>query len=209
MMKSMMLALLLLNVVSLKAQQGSGVFRSDFGNIQFMNNGLKVTGTYPHAEGRIEGEFEGKILTGIWTQSNGKGRFIFQFNSDYTSFSGKWSYNDAEPDRQWNGSFMSGNFPLFPKTQTSARADIAGRYATDFNEMNLARFGNRVTGTYAYAGGRIEGELIGTVLSGWWYQSNGKGRFIFEFADDFSSFKGKWGRDNAEPSGAWNGKRLQ
>ena len=38
-------------------------------------------------------------------------------------------------------------------------------------------------------------------------KGNGKGRLVMEFNSDFSAFTGKWGRDNATPSGQWNGKR--
>ena len=62
------------------------------------------SGTYDHQNGRIEGTLSGHTLTGRWTQSNGKGRFVFEFNDDFTSFTGKWSYNDAEPTSSgWNG----------------------------------------------------------------------------------------------------------
>jgi hypothetical protein len=55
--------------------------------------------------------------------------------------------------------------------------------------------------------GRIEATLSGRTLSGWWYQNNGKGRFVFNFSEKFDSFTGKWGYNDAEPTGQWNGKK--
>ena len=92
-------------------------------------------------------------------------------------------------------------------TEPSAK-NAAGIYKTDFNEMTISQTGNRVTGTYKYSNGRIEGTLNGRTLTGWWYQSNGKGRLIFEFNADFSAFTGKWSYNDAQPSSGWNGTRI-
>lgn len=92
---------------------------------------------------------------------------------------------------------------LFLKAQS-----INGTYTTDFNELTLQQNGNQVTGTYKHSGGRVEGTLNGRTLTGWWYQTNGKGRLVFEFASDFSSFTGKWGYNDAEPTSRWDGKKI-
>jgi hypothetical protein len=85
---------------------------------------------------------------------------------------------------------------------------IEGVYKTDFGEMTLIKNGNRVTGTYKYKGGKIEGILNGTQLVGTWVQSNAKGKFNFMFNTDFSAFTGKWGYNEATPSGKWNGTKI-
>lgn len=86
--------------------------------------------------------------------------------------------------------------------------NLDGTYTTDFNEMTLQQSGNKVTGTYKYSNGVIEGTLNGKILTGTWTQSNGKGKLVFVFNNDFSAFSGKWGYNDAEPSSAWNGKKL-
>jgi len=73
--------------------------------------------------------------------------------------------------------------------------------------MNLQQNGPSVSGTYKHSDGRIEGTISGNTLTGTWTQSNGKGRIVFVFTPDASVFTGKWGYDDAEPSGQWNGKR--
>jgi hypothetical protein len=191
-----MLSILLLGTV--KAQSIAGVYDSDFNEMTLQVNGNKVTGTYKWADGRIEGTLSGHTLKGRWTQSNGKGRFVFEFNSDFSAFTGKWSYNDAEPASKWNGK---------KKGATITTAAIAGVYDSDFNEMTLQVNGNKVTGTYKWADGHIEGTLSGHTLTGRWTQSNGKGRFVFEFNSDFSAFTGKWSYNDAEPASKWNGKK--
>jgi len=88
-------------------------------------------------------------------------------------------------------------FLLLLSTHSILAQNASGIYQSDFNEMTLQQSGNQVSGTYKHSDGRIEGTLSGTTLSGWWTQSNGKGRIVFVFSPDFSSFTGKWGYDNA------------
>jgi len=84
---------------------------------------------------------------------------------------------------------------------------IDGVYETDFKDMTLSQNGSKVTGTYKHMDGRIDATLNGNVLTGWWYQSNGKGRMVFVFDEDFTVFTGKWSSNDAEPKSKWDGKR--
>lgn len=204
-----LLAFLALAVAGVAGQGATGVYQSDFGVLMLQQNGPSVTGTYEHAGGRVEGVLIGRTLTGWWYQTNGKGRLTFVFSEDFSSFAGKWSYENAEPSSPWNGK-RSGSLiapPNLVQPSPPPPPPIAGIYDTDFNEMTLRLEGNRVSGTYKYSDGRIEGTLEGRTLTGWWYQSNGKGRLIFTFSESFDSFVGKWSYEGAEPSGQWNGRK--
>ena len=188
----------------------SGVFQTDFNDMVFTWDGNRVTATYDFRDGRIEGVLNGHTLTGRWTQNNGKGRIKFEFNDDFTAFTGKWSYNDAEPNGKWDGKLKSGagvGQPSAGSPEVRKASIPTGDFATDFNAMRFRPDGNRVTGTYDFRDGRIEGTLNGHRLIGRWTQSNGRGRFVFEFNDDFTAFTGKWSYNDAEPtSSGWNGK---
>jgi len=181
------------------AQQIDGVYETDFKDMTLTQNGSKVTGTYKHMDGRIDATISGNILTGWWYQSNGKGKLSFTFDEDFSAFTGKWSYNDAEPKSKWNG--IKKNVP------TSVKIGIEGVYTSDFKDMTLVQNGNKVTGTYKHMDGRIDATLNGNVLTGWWYQSNGKGRMVFVFNDDFTAFTGKWSYNDGEPKSKWNGEK--
>lgn len=98
--------------------------------------------------------------------------------------------------------------PTIKQNLPSNSTGINGIYNTNFNQMSLSITGNKVTGTYKWNDGRIEGTLNGTVLTGWWYQSNGKGKFIFNFNNNFTAFTGKWGYNDNNPSNAWNGTKT-
>ncbi len=195
-----------ISIIGLQAQNVAGVYQTDFNEMTLQQNGSSVTGTYKHANGRIEGTLSGNTMTGWWYQSNAKGRFTYVFNGDFSAFTGKWSYDNAEPANAWNGKKISG----FGGSgmQVQPQISVSGTYTTDFNEMTLLQNGTSVTGNYKHAKGRIEGTLNGHTLTGWWYQSNAKGRFTYVFNGDFSAFTGKWSYDNAEPANAWNGKRI-
>ena len=181
----------------------SGVFSTNFNDMVFSRNGDKVTANYEYRNGRIEGTLKGHTLTGRWTQDNAKGRLVFQFNEDFSAFTGKWSYNDDEPTSSgWDGKLKSGTRKAAP-----APTIPTGDFSTDFNAMRFRQDGNKVTASYDYRNGRIEGTLKGHTLTGRWTQENAKGRLVFEFNDNFTAFTGKWSYNDDEPtSGGWNGK---
>ena len=192
---------LLLPISLVEAQNASGTYNTDFSEMTLQQNGNKVTGTYNWADGRIEGTISGRTVSGWWYQSNGKGKFVFDFNSDFSAFTGKWGRNNDTPSGKWDGKRIGG------ASVSAPAVELSGTYDTDFSEMTLQQYGNKVTGTYKWADGRIEGTISGHTVTGWWYQSNGKGKFVFEFNSDFSAFTGKWGRNNDTPSGKWDGKK--
>ena len=186
----------------------TGVFTTDFNDMVFSWDGNKVTGTYEFRNGRIEGTLSGHTLSGRWTQDNGKGRLVFEFNEDFTEFTGKWSYNDAEPASSgWNGKLKAGTGSGLKQGAGKGASIPTGEFSTDFNAMRFLQDGKKVTGTYDYRNGRIEGTLSGHTLTGRWTQDNAKGRIRFEFNDDFTAFTGKWSYNDDEPtSSGWNGK---
>ena len=196
MKRFLLTALFLMFLKLINSQSLSGTYQSDFNEMNLQLSGNKVTGTYKYNNGIIEGTLNGRVLTGTWTQSNAKGKMVFVFNDDFSGFTGKWGYNDAEPTSGWNGKKIITN-----------TLNVSGTFSTDFNEMILQQSGDKVTGTYKHNNGVIEGTLNGKVLTGTWTQSNAKGKMIFVFNDDASGFTGKWGYNDAEPASAWNGKK--
>ena len=214
-MKTNLIALtvLLLTCYSGFSQNISGTFNSDFNELTIHQNGSSVTGTYKHRNGRIEGTVSGHTLTGWWYQDNGKGKMFFDFNSDFSAFTGKWGNSEAVPSGKWNGTRISGQ--VTSTAATGGHTDelrnsvlTNGIFTSDFNELTFIQNGNKITGTYKYQNGRIEGILNDRTVTGFWYQTNGKGKMIFEFNSGFSEFTGKWSAGDAEPNRQWNGKRI-
>ncbi|HZK61882.1 MAG TPA: hypothetical protein VFC41_07370 [Anaerovoracaceae bacterium] len=113
------LAILLLTCYFGFSQNTSGVYNTDFKEMTISQNGNMVTGTYKHSNGRIEGTLNGLTLTGLWFQDNGKGKFVFEFNSDFSGYIGKWGYNDATPSGKWNGTKIGVNQTSNPASQNT------------------------------------------------------------------------------------------
>jgi len=89
----------------------AGRWSTDFGILELKVAGQEVTGTYSHDGGRVQGALsaDGTTLTGSWSEApsyappEDAGTFVFTFSPDRSSFSGRWSYGDAEPSGVWNG----------------------------------------------------------------------------------------------------------
>ncbi len=82
-----------------------------------------------------------------------------------------------------------------------------GAWSSNFGRMSLQQSGGKVTGTYDYKGGRLEGAVAGNVLQGRWTQTNGSGRFELRLGADGASFSGRWGNGETLNGGFWNGRR--
>lgn len=196
----------------------AGTWDTDFQRMTISVSGSRVTGSYAYAGGQIEGVVSGNTVRGTWTQTNGRGAFVWQVSSDGMSFTGTWGYNASESaGGKWNGTRVgapptdAGNdasVPSFAPSAPSYGANWAGTWSTDFNRLTLQQSGNRVWGTYEHSGGQVEGTINGMELRGTWSQTNGKGRIVWRLSADGQSFNGQWGYNDAEPSSQWNGRRT-
>jgi hypothetical protein len=85
----------------------SGSWDSDWGIMEFTQNGDKVTGTYTHDNGKIEGTVSGNTLTGTWSESptykppKDAGDFVITLAADEKSFTGNWRYGSGSG--KWDG----------------------------------------------------------------------------------------------------------
>ena len=158
-------------------------------------NGNRVTGTFEYKGGTIDGTISGNRLTGRWTQTNGSGTIDFIMSADGNSFTGNYDGN-----KWWNGKRAF--------TETPNTAVWTGTWNTSWSgggaRMHLTQNGNRVTGTFEYKGGTIDGTISGNRLTGRWTQTNGSGTIDFIMSADGNSFTG-----NYDGNKWWNGKRLQ
>lgn len=202
-----------------------GVYKTNFQNLTLNVSGSTVTGTYEHGNGKLQGIVNGNRLSGTWANSASRksGKFEFVFTSDFSSFTGKYGYNDGAPKSNWSGTKISGpsasggnvkpvqDKPAGKPVESMAPdTKIAGTYSTDFRNLTLTVSGNKVIGSYESGNGKLEGVLTGNTLSGTWTNSASKksGKFVFVFSSDFSSFTGKYGYNSSAPSSKWNGKKT-
>ncbi|PRD42525.1 hypothetical protein C5748_15565 [Phyllobacterium phragmitis] len=68
--------------------------------VEFEQNGTKVTGRYSLYNGRIEGKADGQKLIGRWFEGDRQGEFLFVQSQDGSSFMGRFDYATAE---WWTG----------------------------------------------------------------------------------------------------------
>ncbi|MFZ4634260.1 MAG: hypothetical protein ACOYNO_08660 [Saprospiraceae bacterium] len=94
----------------------SGTWASpEWGNMQLVQNGARITGTYDHDQGQIAGIIEkDRILFQWWervepgqpygaAEKNQRGDGYFLISADNKKMQGKWRYDgDAEWDKAWN-----------------------------------------------------------------------------------------------------------
>ena len=97
---------------------------------------------------------------------------------------------------------------------------VAGTYNSTWGSMTLTGESD-VSGNYAYQGGRIQGTLTGTVLTGYWSQTQSGqkctnsqlgslywGQVVLTFGRDARSFTGRWGYcDDAPGRTDWSGQK--
>jgi hypothetical protein len=81
----------------------AGEWSSTYGTLSMMQEGNHVTGTYTHADGKLEGTVTGNVLRFQWTQNNGKGAGYFVLSDDGKKFEGYWSYTDNPDDKSGGG----------------------------------------------------------------------------------------------------------
>jgi hypothetical protein len=94
----------------------------------------------------------------------------------------------------------------------AGKGTFTGVWNTTYGEMILRQSGRRVTGTYTFGKGEIEGTVIGDTLRFHWIEretgSAGPGEFTL--SKDGESFSGPWGYDSQpdSPPGEWTGQRV-
>jgi hypothetical protein len=88
----------------------TGVWSTNWGNMELTQSDSSVTGTYIHDQGHIEGTVQGNKLIGTWSESpsyappDDAGEFEFTMYPDGNSFLGRWRYDSAGDWDEWSAS---------------------------------------------------------------------------------------------------------
>jgi hypothetical protein len=88
-----------------------GVWKTDFGNVTATQEGNKISVTYTHDNGKIEGTMEGNVVKGRWSEApsykppRDAGEFEFVIAGDGNAFQGRWCYGfeGKQWRTDWNG----------------------------------------------------------------------------------------------------------
>ncbi|WP_035237537.1 hypothetical protein [Desulfobacter vibrioformis] len=89
-----------------------GVYMTTFNQMILQMEKDRVIGSFTYKNGKINGVLQGNTLIGTWIHSHAKGGLEFAFTPDFSSFTGKWGYNDAALTKKWNGEKTRSVIPL-------------------------------------------------------------------------------------------------
>ena len=82
----------------------TGTWNTTWKEMELVQTGNAVKGTYSRASGQVSGTVSGNTFSGTWSQRTGKGKFVFTMSADGKSFSGTWGYNDNNDTySDWTG----------------------------------------------------------------------------------------------------------
>jgi len=196
------------------APNPEGTYETNFGALTLKLNGNKVSGTYPHDAGRIEGTWEGSRMVGRWSEAptykppHDAGDFVFAFPKDFKSFAGKWRYGFG--GKEWSGDWHG------TRTASALEEMVSGDWNTSFGKLSLKQTANKITGAYTNQNGRIDGMLQGNIIKGTWSQApsykppKDAGDFMFVLSADRDSFSGKYrqGFGGEQWTGNWTGTKA-
>ena len=87
----------------------NGSWSTSKGAMTLVQKGSRVTGTYFHDDGKIEGTAIGLTLSGRWSEEptyagpGDAGPVMLQADPSGLRFKGKWAYEGQTPSRSWTG----------------------------------------------------------------------------------------------------------
>ena len=90
----------------------TGEWSTDWGTMELEQEGSKVTGTYTHDSGKLEGTLVDGVYVGKWSEypsysePGDGGDMVFYFTKDCSSFSGTWQYGVHPDGAGWSGTWV-------------------------------------------------------------------------------------------------------
>lgn len=98
--------------------------------------------------------------------------------------------------------------PVTSSAYASTFDSFAGHWQTTFGAMTLEQEDDRVRGTYAFDGGRIEGTVTGDTLRFEYAENRASGEGEWTLAPGGRAFEGKWRVKGSEEWRPWAGERI-
>jgi hypothetical protein len=165
---------------------------SSCAEMNLVQTGTTVVGTYAGGTGTINGTVTGNRLTGTWVRSGTSGSFDFWIEGSGLRWHGNWNNSNA-----WCGQ-RAGQSPLTP----CGVSRWYGTWTTDCGasacgDIVLDQSGDTVTGSYAGGAGTVSGVVSSAELTGTWTRSGTSGPFKFFMASGGQQFQGNYSMVNA------------
>lgn len=101
----------------------TGRWKTNWGEMTLDHVGEKVTGSYTHDKGKIEGIMSGNSFSGTWSEApsyqgpNDAGLVELNFKEDCKSFTGRWMYGSSGSWKEngWTGERINAEKVLIPE----------------------------------------------------------------------------------------------
>jgi hypothetical protein len=192
----------------------TGVWHSPgYGLMVLQHKGRRITGTYEHDNGQLDGILEGDRITFKWWEQvdegkpydmakpDHRGQGYFTVSPDSRTFSGMWKY---EGSAGWNGAWSA-----------VKGEDVTGTWESlEWGRVKLLQEGLVIKGTYEHDGGQLEGKIEGwRIVFRWWEkvpvgktyddaEPTARGEAYFDVVENGKKITGQW---RFEGSGSWDG----
>jgi len=151
-------------------QNCAGIWYTDRGKINLVQNGIYVTGSYG-ANNIIEGVVSGNKLIGTFREQNLTGDLEFVISPNGESFDGKFKYSHRQNWQDWDGKREKDVFTKYLR-QLSAPADFSGTWnVKGLGKIVFRQQNNTVTGTLG-SKDRISGTVVNNRLTGTYVKGN-------------------------------------
>jgi hypothetical protein len=195
----------------------AGVWHSpEWGTVVLEHKGRRISGTYEHNQGQLDGVLTGDKVTFKWwegvetgkpyglARANQRGEGTCTISEDSKSFTGMWKY---EGSSGWNGGLSA-----------VKGVDVTGTWdSPEFGSIRIKQDGETITGSYEKNDGQITGQIDGWQISyAWWVNAgtfeeaaqDDRGEGYFTVSADGKTLNGAWRYELSSPwDGTWSARK--
>lgn len=178
----------------------TGDWSTTYGPMTLSESSGAVRGSYIN-EGEVctvEGKLKNGALEFVYREPEMSGTGVFRLNEGGLGFTGELGVPGSAGTVPWIGTRR-----WAPQTGET----FAGLWETGFGRMRLRHEGDRIVGSYAFAGGALEGRLVDGVFK-FRYKDNKEGDGEFRLVRGGRAFTGRWRPDGGREWKDWNGFRA-
>jgi outer membrane protein OmpA-like peptidoglycan-associated protein len=121
-----------------KSPDVSGTYSTSYGDMHMKQEGTSLVGCYEHAEGRLEGGMEGRVMRIYWRESNpSEGPAVMAFSADGKTMAGIWWFKGQEDGNGgiWMGEKKSATVGTCPQWT----GDVQQQMAKDLEQFGKTR----------------------------------------------------------------------
>ncbi len=178
----------------------TGDWSTTYGPMTLSESSGSVKGSYidEGSVAAIDGKIKNGVLQFSYREAESSGTGWFRLDEGGMGFKGELREAGSAGAVPWLGSRRW--------TPRSAET-FEGLWETGFGRMRLKRDGDRLTGVYAYAGGKLEGRLIDGKFK-FRYSDAKEGEGEFTLVRGGRAFGGRWRADGDKEWREWNGFRA-